>query len=138
MKNLLFGIRGRINRKQFWFGVSICSFSSYLLWQIYITNLEIWRSGNLLWIPIVLSLVGCVWMFFAVSLKRHHDRNRPEGWTIILALFAIPLWILGLVPNSPLQSLQGLIGGLWIIFFGCLLGDAGENRYGPPPKPLFS
>ncbi|MDD9972910.1 MAG: DUF805 domain-containing protein [Candidatus Poribacteria bacterium] len=132
---LFFGIRGRINRKQWWFGVSICSFPSYLLWQMYIMNLKIWRSGNLLWIPIALLLVCCLWMFFAVSLKRHHDRNRPEWWTIVLAIVAIPFWILGLAPS--LQGLRGLIAFFWIIFFGCFPGDAGENRYGPPPKPLF-
>ena len=132
---LLFSIRGRINRKQWWFGVSICSFPSYLLWEIYILNLKIWRSGNLLWIPIALSLVCCLWMFFTISLKRHHDRNRPESWTIIVAIFAIPIWLIGLYP--PLQSLRSLITVLWIVFFGCLRGDAGKNRYGPPPKPLF-
>ena len=134
---LLFSFRGRITRKQWWFGVSLSSFPSLYLWELYIMNLKIWKNGNLLWIPIALSLICCLWMFFAVSLKRHHDRNRPESWTIIVAIFAIPFWILGLVPYPGLSGLRGLITFLWIIFFGCLSGDAGKNRYGPPPKPLF-
>ncbi|MYA99288.1 DUF805 domain-containing protein [Candidatus Poribacteria bacterium] len=135
--HLLFSVRGRINRKQWWFGGSVCSFPSYLLWQMYIMNLRIWRSGNLLWIPIALLLICCLWMFFAMSLKRHRDRNRPEWWTIFLAIVAIPFWMLGGLVPGVLQGFHGVITLFWIIFFGCFPGDAGENRYGPPPKPLF-
>lgn len=134
---LLFSIRGRITRKQWWFRVGICSFPAHYLWETYRINLETWRNGNLLWIPIALLLVCFLWIFFAVSIKRHHDRNRPEWWTIFVALFAIPFSILGAVVYAAFPALLSLITGLWIIFFGCLPGDAGKNRYGPPPKPLF-
>ena len=134
---LLFSPRGRINRKQWWLGVSICAFPAMYFWEWYMMHLKLWQSGNRLWIPIVLVLVICLWMFFAVSLKRHQDRNRPEGRTVFLAIFGIPLWMLGLIPDSPLVGIQGLVTILWIIFFGCPIGNTGENRYGPPPKPLF-
>lgn len=134
---LLFSIRGRITRKQWWLGVAICWFPSTFLWETYKLNLPKFKSGNLFWIPIALLLVCCLWMFFEVSIKRHHDRNRPESWTILTALFGIPMATLGVFTFETYTFLFSLPTGLWIIFFGCLPGDAGENRYGPPPKPLF-
>ena len=132
---LLFSFRGRINRRQWWFGI----LASYLLVfiigifsvAVYIdleTELSIDLQsilGGLIWIP-------SLWILLALHTKRHHDRNRPGWWTIIAMVCAIPTGIL-----FKIIGLHGIIVILWIVFFGCLPGDAGKNRYGPPPKPLF-
>lgn len=129
---LLFSFRGRISRKQWWFGIGV-SYAFIFILYIFVlavsidlqTELSIDLPDELfvlLWIPFL-------WVPLALNIKRHHDRNRPGWWTIItLAIWGVLLIIPGV---------RGIVPILWIVFFGCLRGNAGKNRYGPPPKPLF-
>ena len=135
---LLFSFRGRISRKQWWFGIGV-SYAFISILYIFVlavsidlqTELSIDLQNELfvlLWIPFL-------WVLLALNIKRHHDRNHPGWWTIITIISAIAIWIL--LSITPVTGLRGIIPILWIVFFGCLRGDAGKNRYGPPPKPLF-
>ena len=131
----LFSFRGRINRRQWWFGI--------LAWYTFVSILYLFSAALYIDLETELSidlqsilggLIGILslWILFALHIKRHHDRNRPGWWTIIAIISAMATWIM-----FKIISLHGIIVILWIVFFGCLRGDAGKNRYGPPPKPLF-
>ena len=123
--HLLFSFRGRINRKQWWFGIGIgYTFSLCVTLPIYFSPKATWIV--VLWIP-------ALWIMLALHIKRSHDRNRPFWWGILVLIFCGAAGVLLTV----LPGLRGIGLILWIIAFGCLPGDAGKNRYGPPPKPLF-
>ena len=123
---LLFSFRGRISRKQWWFGSPVSYFCFHFIIETIAINPNNFFAAALISLPFL-------WVPLALNIKRHHDRNRPGWWTIIVLLCAIPPWVVS--ANFP--ALRGIILVLWIVFFGCLRGDAGENRYGPAPKPLF-
>ena len=131
---LVFSTRGRINRKQWWFGVSICAFPLLYIWETYKMHLEAWKQGNMLWIPVILLLLCFLWMFLAMGLKRHHDRNRPELWTISIFVLSTGFWYVGI---TLIPGVNGIVALLWIYFFGILPGNPDANIYGHPPKPLF-
>lgn len=106
---MLASSQGRISRMRFW----------------------LWGVGAMLGLAVVLNgllavarvragtaehLVNLLllWPMLAISIKRLHDRGRRGLWVL-----------LGLVPVA---------GWLWLILSnGLLRGDAGANRYGPPP-----
>ena len=123
---LFFSFRGRINRRQWWCGMPISWFS-----LLYIRETIAVNPNNFLFA--VLISIPFLWVLFALHIKRHHDRNRPGWWTIVAMASLGIAWVIFLA----VVYLQPIITLLWIVFFGCLRGDAGENRYGPPPKPLF-
>lgn len=61
-------------------------------------------------------LVGLLllWPWFAIAVKRFHDRDQSGWWSLI-----------GLVP---------LIGQVWLlVVLGFLKGSEGDNRFGPDP-----
>lgn len=122
---LLFSFRGRISRRQWWFGI-VVGYALMLCITFPAAFIPNPTLQAVLWIP-------ALWILFALHTKRHHDRNRQGWWTIIAIISAMATWILlAIIPG-----LRGIILILWIVFFGCLRGDAGKNRYGPAPKPLF-
>ena len=132
---LLFSFRGRISRKQWWgcgFPVSFIS----LPYVILMIGGSFDISGNPTFpnflIAVLMSL-PLLWILLALHIKRNHDRNRPFWWTILVLIFCMFAWVILAV----LPGLRGISPILWIVVFGCLRGDAGKNRYGPPPKPLF-
>ena len=122
---LLFSFRGRINRRQWWCGMPISWFSLLFIREAIAVNPNNFFAAALVSIPFL-------WVLFALQIKRHHDRNRPVLWTIFTMVTWGVAWVMLSVVN-----LHVIITLLWIVFFGCLPGDAGENRYGPAPKPLF-
>ena len=125
---LLFSIRGRITRKQWWFGIGVW----YLFWICigFVAGFFRVRLMDIMEVPIGISTL---WILSAMSIKRLHDRNLP-GWSIIIAIIpTMATWIL----LASIPGLRGIIPLFWIVVFGCLRGDAGKNRYGPAPKPLF-
>jgi|HubBroStandDraft_5_1064220.scaffolds.fasta_scaffold88381_2 uncharacterized membrane protein YhaH (DUF805 family) len=100
-------------------------------------------------IVLVVFLVGIYYMYFAVTTKRLHDRDKSAWW--ILTFFVVPAFLI-FTPeilittklitedNRPAQialMCSGLAGiGLTIWSFVelyCLRGTAGDNRFGPDP-----
>ncbi len=64
-------------------------------------------------ISAVISLL-LLWPWFAIAVKRFHDRDQSGWWSLI-----------GLVP---------LIGQIWLlVVLGFLKGSSGDNRFGPDP-----
>ncbi len=118
----LFGIQGRIGRGDWWRvqflgGVALAVFS----WGL--QDLLI-RDGNAMdpitfwtWIGILLLTILIIWVGFAVSVKRWHDRDKSGWWALII-----------LVP---------IVGYIWsLIENGFLKGTEGPNRFGPDPLRL--
>ena len=66
-------------------------------------------------VPIFSTIVGLGLLLpnLSVSIRRLHDTNRTGWWILI-----------GLIP---------LIGWIVLLVFYLQQGDAGENRFGPPP-----
>lgn len=117
--HLLFSFRGRISRKQWWFGLvvlGILSVPGSLILSLMLAPIQ---TSDV--IKDVIGVVGIpmLWILFALNTKRLHDRNRP-GWWILIALIPV----------------VGAIYCIWQIAF--MSGNKGQNRYGPPPQPLFS
>ena len=149
---LLFSFRGRIQRLYLWVtflvveGVAgMLYFTIQFVAQFHgmgefnpdIKQFE--PTGPLL---IALSVVGLVnlWINFALSVKRLHDRDRTGWWLASPAIVGAAG--LGLVKF--MQSYEGTVAvfaviataGLMLWLFveiGFLSGTKGPNRYGPDP-----
>ena len=157
MVSLLFSFRGRISRKQYWFGTTLVGFLS-LIGRMMTTALQ---AGSLLDVKdhadglagaagssmVALPVfVLIVWCSLAVQFKRFHDRGRT-GWIsmapmVFVALLAVS--VLGDVfAGAPLEktlsdalpyfALLMLMGLAFFIDLGCLPSVEGPNKYGPPP-----
>lgn len=65
-----------------------------------------------------LAALLSLWIFFATSIKRMHDRGRT-GWLVV------PMFLLMFV----------LVGAIWwLVDLGILEGQEGPNKYGPDPR----
>lgn len=107
--HLLFSFDGRINRGKWWVG----GFTIWLLMVSFGLLTIAFESSVLTTIMLVLIL-GLLWPYLAVQIKRWHDRGK-SGWWVLIALIPI-------------------IGNLWVIIeCGFLIGDEGPNQYGPDP-----
>jgi len=155
LKWLLFGFRGRIQRLYFWVTFLVVEFVTGMLsttiqfvaqfhgmgeFNPHIKQFE--PTGPLLIADFVVAFVN-LWIIFALSVKRLHDRDRT-GWWLAVKYPAI-LVALGLVwatvgEREPLSTVAvftviaaaGLV--LWLfVEIGCLSGTKGPNRYGPDP-----
>ena len=145
-RKLFLDANGRIGQKDFWIGFAI----------VFVANLV------LSWIPL-LGFVISLLLFYAwvcVASKRLHDMGR-SGW---LAAIPVALGVLSLMMmvGSVVGGMMsagydggagmmigmggaGLIAGLaflvniaFVIWLGVTPGQAGDNRYGPPPAPLVN
>jgi uncharacterized membrane protein YhaH (DUF805 family) len=126
MKNLLFGVRGRLTRASFWLVALGIVVVELLLFAA--LGGEAAMSGD----PqaalaamrpaagAVLLVFGLLatWVSLSVAIKRFHDRDKSGWWLLIL-----------LVP---------VVGGLWyLIECGFLRGTEGSNRYGNDPLARY-
>lgn len=121
---MFFSFRGRINRWQWCCGVPVSLIAPFWTLEAIVLN------PNKFWVAVLISS-PFLWMLFAIHIKRNHDRNNPWYWTI----FTLAGWAVAWVFLKVLKA-QGAIYFLWIIFFGCVEGHDGENKYGPPPDSL--
>lgn len=84
------------------------------------------------YISLVLSLLGLLvtfmvishWNFFAVSVKRLHDRNKSAWWLL--------LWyVISALGGALTFGIASLAVAIWVfVELGCLEGTPGRNRYG--------
>ena len=126
MKNLLFGVRGRLPRASFWLVALGVVVVELLLFAA--LGGEAAMSGDpqealAAMGPVagaVLLVFGLLatWVALSVAIKRFHDRDKSGWWLLIL-----------LVP---------VVGGLWyLIECGFLRGTEGSNRYGQDPLARY-
>jgi uncharacterized membrane protein YhaH (DUF805 family) len=105
--------RGRANRKEFWL------FQLLVLLVVFPGSIAVAIMSLL--IPFLsaswfMFLLTCIVPYLAVSVRRLHDTGSSGAW--ILVMF-IPI-----------------IGFFWFYAFMLAKGQAGENRYGPPPYEI--
>jgi uncharacterized membrane protein YhaH (DUF805 family) len=126
MKNLLFGVRGRLTRASFWLVALGIVVVELLLFAA--LGGEAAMSGDP---QAALAAMGPVaravllafgllatWVSLSVAIKRFHDRDKSGWWLLIL-----------LVP---------VVGGVWyLIECGFLRGTEGSNRYGMDPLARY-
>ncbi len=110
VKEILFSFTGRITRKTYWLSLLGVIAAMFIL----IVLLGLLGIGeSVLNIAIVLIYIPVMWMSLAIQVKRWHDRDK-SGWWVFISFIPI-------------------IGPIWaFVENGCLAGDAGVNRFGPP------
>jgi uncharacterized membrane protein YhaH (DUF805 family) len=161
----LFGLGGRINRAKMWafYLVSLGLQLVLALLQAVMPDLSSEDSDDpfadflhnpRLWPVAALFIALCLaflYSYFAVMVKRLHDRDRSAWWVAIffvaplLAVMAIVFAAQSLAPNGDINqspALPALIVGFVIAAFlnmwgyvelYFLGGTIGDNRYGPDP-----
>ncbi|MEM9105717.1 MAG: DUF805 domain-containing protein [Pseudomonadota bacterium] len=132
--NLFFGVNGRIGRLKWWLCQllpgAIAIFALFpaldelgisLIGKSTDSGITAGGSSDALFASLVLFILLplCLWMHFAVSAKRYHDRNKRAIWFLV-----------AFVP---------IIGLIWqMIECGFLAGTPGANTYGPDPSDSFT
>jgi len=102
-----------------------------------------YRTLALAKLPMILSqITGSIlilWIFFATSIKRLHDRNKSAWWTIPFFLLPgqydqVAEWLPDIVVLQVLLGLGAFVLCLWgMIELYFLKGTAGTNRFGADP-----
>ncbi len=128
---LLFSFQGRIHRIPFWLGQAFGWVYGTLVGSLFGLALGVhvdpfdadgsagaviaaMGSNVGLWAIMITILIVQLWVGYAISVKRWHDRGKSGWWNLIV-----------LVP---------LVGLLWFYFeCGLLAGTPGRNRYGASP-----
>ncbi len=95
----------------------------------------------------LVSAFGCgigmpvfVWIYFATSIKRLHDRDKSGWWMV--PYFVLPGLVTqfsGRLDNPAVVGLLGLVAGIFYLWGGIelyfLRGSARTNRFGANPLP---
>jgi uncharacterized membrane protein YhaH (DUF805 family) len=105
------GFRGRAARSEYWYWVLFLVLLQIVAWLIDMTLFGFNTTGVN---PIgVLVSLATLLPGIALSVRRLHDVDRL-GWWVLL----------GLIP---------VIGWIVLIYWACLRGTVGANRFGPDP-----
>jgi len=162
--NFLFGFDGRINRAKIWlyFLIAIISYAIVGLilkmgFDVSIISISLamgTRPSDILKTPQIPLAIFCVqyalvlFIGFAASTKRLHDRNKGAIWLIPFLVVPLALNLGGAilmppdmstgVPTfNPIKMVLSLISfglSIWgFVELYCLRGTEGENQYGPDP-----
>jgi uncharacterized membrane protein YhaH (DUF805 family) len=162
--SFLFGFEGRINRAKIWLYVLICIVAYAIFWLVLqfafgVSLLSIVMAmgrnpSDVLTTPQIPLALFCVFYVlmlfvgFAVSTKRLHDRNKGAIWLIPFlvlplvfnlggAILMPPDMSTGVPSVNPIKIVLSLISfgfSIWgFVELYCLRGTEGENQYGPDP-----
>ena len=105
------GFSGRAARSEYWYWVLFVLLLQIVAWLIDMTLFGFNTTG-VNPIGVIVSLATLL-PGLAVSVRRLHDIDRV-GWWIFLALIPV-------------------IGAIVLIYWACLRGTVGANRFGPDP-----
>ena len=140
--SLLFSIRGRIDRSHWWLGqFALFGAAMFVMtaWCIIFANSMEWAGLHgqgltpvnrfpvlgmftLCSIFFVVAAVTIIWIGFALTVKRLHDRN-ATGWWVLL--YAVP-GVLGAVVSSSVLAVASIF---YIVALGFLKGTPSDNRF---------
>jgi uncharacterized membrane protein YhaH (DUF805 family) len=105
------GFSGRAARSEYWYWVLFVILVQIVAWLIDMTLFGFNTTGVN---PIgALASLALFLPGLAVSIRRLHDIDRV-GWWVLLALIPI-------------------VGAIVLIYWACLRGTVGANRFGPDP-----
>jgi uncharacterized membrane protein YhaH (DUF805 family) len=159
LTDLLFSFKGRINRKPWWLATIAAGLAASVITAVIeiaarssgqtaidpVTN-QIEPTGMFVVLVGVIGLVN-MWIAFALSAKRLHDRDRT-GWWLIWQLLILILAIILVVVAVAVPQEQGAVWyalagaaclaafviSVWLfVQIGFLRGTNGPNRFGPDP-----
>jgi uncharacterized membrane protein YhaH (DUF805 family) len=105
------GFSGRAARSEYWYWVLFILLLQIVAWLIDMTLFGFNTTG--------VNPIGSIFSLatflpgLAVSIRRLHDIDRV-GWWVLLALIPVIGWIV-------------------LIYWACLRGTVGANRFGPDP-----
>jgi uncharacterized membrane protein YhaH (DUF805 family) len=159
LTELLFSFKGRIRRLHFW--VAALAIGAAAATITAVLDLAAGATGSFTLVPdtetfeptgpfaVGVFAVGAanLWINFALSVKRLHDRDRTGWWllwqTLILVAALLLLVVALVVPKEQAPTwyvIAGLVGTvalavtLWLfVEMGFLRGTQGPNRFGPDP-----
>jgi uncharacterized membrane protein YhaH (DUF805 family) len=103
---LFFSKNGRISRTQYWIGMIVVSITLFIAAGFNAgaidpeTGEAVGSAGLCGGILLILGL----WMFYAVSAKRYHDRGKTSLWVLIALIPIVQFWQLielGFLPSVP-------------------------------------
>jgi uncharacterized membrane protein YhaH (DUF805 family) len=134
--NLFTSLEGRINRKPFWLALLVLLLVSFVL------QFTVMAVANQT-VALIVSLL-LLYPNYALSIKRFHDRNRPDWMLVVFYALLVVIILMqlagldrvGTEPTTMFLVVGGvfLIGAIWLtIELGFLRGTAGPNDYGPDP-----
>jgi len=153
--HMLFGFSGRINRAKWWssiLAVVILSLPVIVLGAVA-------PSDTLVLVLTVASWIITLWITLAAGAKRLHDLNKSGGWLVVftggpLLLIAAFIAYVGGAAGAAILAGQApsdadllriggaavVVGLIWLalviwylVWFGCLRGTVGANRFGGDP-----
>ena len=151
--HLLFGFSGRINRAKIWLWILLW----IIAWVIGVIAAfaVVYATGLVAVFFLIYAIIGIgsFISYFAVVVKRLHDRDKSGWWLLVFVV--LPSVLVGIsgamtmsammesggnIPDinaSPMGTIVYLIGaaiGLWaFVELFCLRGTIGANKYGPDP-----
>jgi len=141
--HVLFGFSGRINRGKYWaavvFWIVVLIVASGIIISLIGLGASDFSADD---VGGVIAALGAgivvIISYFAVGIKRLHDRNK-SGWWILL-FYVGPMVLQGIANTSTsdvVSSGLGLVGfiiSIWaLVELGFLRGTVGPNQYGPDP-----
>ncbi|MEY4517021.1 MAG: hypothetical protein RL180_1367 [Pseudomonadota bacterium] len=103
---------GRARRKEYW--MFYLFYFIFLILTVIVDIILMALIGNSMPLLTVLFVLGTFVPFLAVTIRRLHDTDRSGWWMLIT-----------FVP---------LVGGFIFLFFTCVEGTLGANRFGANPK----
>jgi uncharacterized membrane protein YhaH (DUF805 family) len=156
---LLFSFKGRIQRLYWWLTSLVVGAVAGMVSSTIASVAQSFGFGFIdpdtnafeLSVPlsVLLSVVGVlnVWVNYALSAKRLHDRNRSGWWLLAPTVTLVIAIAFAFVTLSRPEGQRGpwnTIGiifvlvtfalGVWLVLeIGFLRGTQGPNRYGPDP-----
>ncbi|MGH6826058.1 DUF805 domain-containing protein [Methyloceanibacter sp.] len=159
LTDLLFSFKGRINRKPWWLATIAVGLAASVITAVIeivarssghvavdtVTN-QVEPTG-LLGLAVLAVGLANMWIGFALSVKRLHDRDRSGWWLVwqllIIILVVIFIVVAIVVPEEQRPLWYALGGGAGVLAFvisvwlfvqiGFLPGTQGPNRFGPDP-----
>ncbi|QLB40152.1 MULTISPECIES: DUF805 domain-containing protein [Mannheimia] len=125
--NVLFGFKGRLNRRGFWIGLLI-NFVFLLIAVIFMVDLA--NFTFLSFLPLWIS----VFSLSAIIVKRLHDRDR-SGQALLMVLVPIICYLASLYTQGIMQILLGnvmpaVITMILLLEWGVFKGNRNPNKYG--------
>ncbi len=139
----LFGFEGRMRRSDFWVITIALTMAAALASIALSAAIRQVDPKAVIWPVFLVIQVLVAWPYYAISLKRGHDRGHSGWYTmwvnvgshlVPLALIFVPL-ALGWTPRWQGAFWVFIVISLFVfVDYGILEGTPGPNKYGPSPR----